>query len=83
MKNVKFEILNELIKNKKYYALASVSIADRDTCCIIVEDDEMALYNLGEDRTRANEIYELLACGEVSAIHVEDIISDLKNEIFT
>ena len=83
MKNVKFEILDERIINRKYYALAGVAIEDKETCCIVVEDGELALYDLGEDRRRANEIYEMLACGEVSAVHLADVISDLKNEIFT
>ena len=83
MKNVKFEILDERITNRKYYALAGVATEEREISCIIVEDGELTLYDLGEDRQRANEIYEMLACGEVSAVHLADVISDLKNEIFT
>ena len=83
MKNLKFEILNERIKNEKYYALACVSTERGEAYCAIVQDDELVVQDLGFEKGRAKEIYELLIRGEVSSLHVEEIVRDLKNEIFT
>ena len=82
MKNVKLEIINESVKNEKYYALSKISTEEKNRYCVIVQDDELVLQDVGAERGRAKETYELLVRGEVSSVHAEDIISDLKKEIF-
>lgn len=82
MKNVKFEVLDESLKNQKYYALIKISVGARSGYCVAVEDDEFSLQGIGNDASRAREIYELFLNQEVSAIHADEIAHDLLNANF-
>lgn len=82
MKNIKFEIVEEVLKNQKYYALIRVFAARKTVYCAIVQDDEISVKTLGNDLIVSKQIYELLRDGEVSAIHLSDVVNDLENEIF-
>ena len=78
MKNVKFEALKETVRGEKYYVLFKVLIEDREGYCIAVEDEDFSVQGLGNDFDRANEIYKAISDGVVSAIHVNDVISDMQ-----
>ena len=82
MKNVKFEILNENLGKEKYYALIKISCSGRTAYCILVDDDSLAVEGIGDEYSRAEEIYGALSCAEVSSIHLGDVIRDMQNEIF-
>ena len=82
MKNVKFKVLEESLKNQKYYALIKISVGVRAGYCVAVEDDELSLQGIGSNEARAKEIYDLFLDQEVSAIHVDEIVRDLQNAIF-
>lgn len=82
MKNLKFETLRETVKGEKYYVLFKVSLENSSGYCIAVKDNDFAVGGIGNDTYKATEIYDMLSCGEVSAIHTDDVIKDLKSEIF-
>lgn len=82
MKNVKFTKLKEAMKGEKCYVLFKVSLENKSGYCIAVRDDEFCVQGLGNDADKASEIFDLLLCGEVSAIHINDVIRDMQNEIF-
>lgn len=82
MKNVKFEKLNETVKGEKYYLLFKVSTESKSGYCIAVEDDGLYVEGMGNDVSRAKEMYNMISCAEVSAIHISEVVRDLQNEIF-
>ena len=77
MKNIKFEVLDESVKIQKHYAFIKISFGDKVGYCISVKDDELVCHSIGSDMKRAEEIYKLLLCGEVSALHVNDVLMDV------
>ena len=82
MKNVKFETLKETMKGEKYYILFKISIESKSGYCIAVSDEELSVQGLENNFDRAREMYEMISCGEVSAIHINDVVKDMQNEIF-
>ena len=82
MKNIKFEVLEESITPKKHYAFIKISVCDKIGYCILVKDDDLACHSIGNDLKNAEKIYQLLICTEVSSIHVNDVLCDMRYEIF-
>ena len=82
MKNIKLEQIRDSKKGEKYYMLFEVSFDSTSTYCIAARDDELSINSIGNDILKANDIYDMISCGEVSSVHVADIIRDLQNEIF-
>lgn len=82
MKNVNFETLKEKTKGGKRYILFKISIETDFEYCIAVQDSEVSVCRIGNDISKANEIYSALSSAEVSSIHINDVIRDIENEIF-
>lgn len=82
MKNIKFEVLDESMKTQKHYALIKISVCDKIVYCVAVKDDDLVCHSIGNDVKNAEKIYELLLCGQISALHVNDVLNDMQNEIF-
>lgn len=82
MKNVQFEKLREIVKGEKYYALLKIYLEDMSAYCIAARDDELCIQSIANDSEKASEIFEQLSCGEVSAMHINDVVRDMQNEIF-
>lgn len=80
MGNIKFEVINENMKGERFYALFKVSHKDNDGYCVAVQDDEFSVQGIGDNFNRASELYNLLLCAEVSAIHVGDVVRDMQND---
>lgn len=81
MKNVKFEMLKEAVRGEKYYMLFKASVENKEVYCIAVQDDDFFIQSVGYELDKAIEIFKLLSDSAVSAIHVNDVISDLQNDL--
>lgn len=81
MKNIKFETLKESVRGEKYYMLFKASNETKEVYCIAVQDDDFYIQSVGNDLSQANEIYNLIVDSVVSAIHVNDVISDYQNDM--
>ncbi len=82
MKDVKFERLKENTKGDKVYMLFEVLLEERSGYCVAVLDNDLSVEGVGNDFKRAEEMYGALYSAEASAIHIRDVISDMRNEIF-
>lgn len=86
MKNIKFETIIQTTKGEKHYMLFEVLLESKSAYCMVAEDDSLAVQGIGNDYLMAKKVYELLSCGEVSSVHMADVINDIRqdfrNEIF-
>ena len=82
MKNVKIETLKENVKGEKYYLLFKLSTESKSSYCIAVEDEELSVEGIGNDAENAEKMYNMISCGEVSSIHISEVVRDMQNEIF-
>ena len=82
MKKFAVKTVDEIEKNGRYYALLKISEGDNEALCLFACDGESVVEGLNTDIDRANEIFVKLAKGEASILHIGEIISDIKQEIF-
>ena len=82
MKKHSIEQIEERYKNAKRYLLVKVTVDDFEGYCVYAEDTQKAFECLGQDNARAKFVFDIIAKNEVSAIHLADVIADMREEIF-
>ena len=82
MKRVSAEILDLKTKNKAEYLFVRIIVKAEDFYCIYSENGGRAFESLGNDFDEAKRKFEILSDNEVSAMHLSDVLNDMRNEIF-
>ncbi len=82
MRNIKLTVLEESTQKLRYYALVEVELEGKEGYCLILNDDELVIEGVGNNKAKAGEIYSLVRNGEVTSTHLSDVVRDCRCEFF-
>ena len=81
MKSIGVKTIKEIQNEGIEYVMIKVNISDKEAFCICVLGEEMSFESLGKDYHEAKERFDLISQNGVSALHLEEILHDIKMKI--
>ena len=81
MKSIGVEKIKEIENEGIEYLFVRINICQNESFAICILGEEFAFESLGEDRKEAEKMFDVLVENGVSAIHLEEILHDIKTKI--
>lgn len=82
MKSIAVENIKEEKKGATDYLLIRLSVNRKESYCACVDGEGFAIESLGSDYSEAARIFQILLFNEASALHLSEIMQDIRAENF-
>lgn len=82
MKSIAVENIKEEKKGAADYLLIRLSVNRKESYCACVDGEGFAIESLGSDYSEAERIFGALVLNQVSALHLAEIMQDIRAENF-
>ena len=82
MKSICVDRIKESKNNGIEYGMVKISIYDKESFGMFVLDDDFSFESLGNDYIQAVERFNVLSKNNVSSLHLEEVLHDIKMKIY-